>query len=343
MSFENLKILIAGGAGFIGSNLLEILLKNNAKVWVLDNLSTGSLSNIENFLSNSKFKFFKCDITEKLPKLPLFDFIINLAAMANTSDYEKNPLVSLNVNAIGNKNLLELAKISSAKYIFFSSSEVYGHQILQLEEAIPENSMSKLFLRKPRSSYFVGKIFGEELVYHYCKENSLENLIIRPFNIYGPKMDVKTNYGRVIPNFIKWGLTSKPLIVNGDGSQERSFCNIYDFISAISLILQKDSFRYNIINIGNPKPISIFELAKLVNLLTDNKAGIKFSEKYEFEPKYRTPNIDRISSWISWKPQICLEEGIINLIDYYNKEKSLRHSFSKSSKFKEPNTMEIKV
>lgn len=306
----NKNILVAGGAGFIGSHLTEALLKKGFEVYVIDNLITGSMENLEHLNRVPKLHVFHRDITKKLPDIPPCEVIFNLAAIANPNDYERDPLAVLWVNSLGNMNLLQLAKRWGSKYVFFSSSEVYGHHNSLNGDGLSEEQSSILYLNHKRSPYFVGKIFGEEIVRNTCEDEDLDYIIIRPFNIYGPRMDMKTNYGRVIPNFIKWALSNKPLIINGDGSQERSFCYINDFIDAVMGILSQKSYKYRIVNIGHPESIKILDLAHLINEILDNKAGFIFSDRYPFEPKYRRPNIYRVKNWIGWEPKTRIEEGI---------------------------------
>ena len=180
-----------------------------------------------------------------------------------------------------------------------------------------ENSESHLQLNQKRSPYFVGKVFGEEFVKHVCNAENINYLIIRPFNIYGPNMDRKTNYSRVIPNFISRALKKQPLEINGHGIQERSFCFIDDFIDAMISLLKHQFPPEKLINIGNPEPISILKLADMINEILSNPSKHIFTNRYEFEPQFRTPNIDRITNLISWRPKIKLEKGIRKTIESF--------------------------
>ncbi len=304
------RFLIAGGAGFIGSHLVEELLLRESEVCILDNFTSGSYQNISHLTISDSLSIYNLDIIEELPLLTDFDYVIHLASIANTSDYEKNPINALRVNAEGNLNLLEVAKNSNAKYIFFSSSEVYGHHKLSNGRDLSEETTFNLKTNGIRSPYFVGKLYGEELVANFCNINSLEYIVIRPFNIYGPRMDVKSKYGRVIPNFIKWAKKKKPLKIHGDGNQERSFCFVSDLIDCFLKIINYDQFSYNFVNIGNPEPINILKLAKLINKITNNPNGCIHVDRYPHEPDYRTPNIDRVKTWLNWFPKVSLEEGL---------------------------------
>lgn len=312
---ESRNYLIAGGAGFIGSHLVEKLLESKSNVFLLDNFSSGSIRNLEHLCQNKFLTIYEIDITKNLPNFKKLDVIINLATIANTVEYEKYPIETLEVNSIGNRNLLELAVKHEANYIFFSSSEIYGHHE---KYQINEETFSKLYLNQKRSPYFVGKIFGEELVNNFCKANSLDYLIVRPFNIYGPRMDVKTRYGRVIPNFINNALKNQQLVINGNGNQVRAFCYIDDFIECIMKILVLNSFNHNIVNIGNPEPTTILDLAKMINKIIGNQNGFIFRNRYPYEPNYRCPSIEKVKSWLNWMPKISLEKGLEKMISYHH-------------------------
>jgi len=310
------KYLVAGGAGFIGSHLVEALLREKAHVVVLDDFSSGCIHNLDHLRSHEGLKIVKCDITERIPNLGGFNDVFHLAAEANPTDYEKHPMNCLEVNSIGNWNLIRIARQSNARYIFFSSSEVYGHHDPLPSDGLSEDCSSHLILHRKRSPYFIGKVYGEELVKALCQHFTIPYLIIRPFNIYGPRMDRKTSYGRVIPNFLSWALHDEPLQINGDGTQERSFCHIDDFISCILRVIERPVWDHRILNIGNPEPIRIIDLARKILDITDSGSPYLHTQRYEYEPKYRTPNIDRAREWLGWKPTTCLEEGILSLLIY---------------------------
>lgn len=302
--------LIAGGAGFLGSHISENLINKGHEVTVIDNLLTGCKSNIEHLLDHENFSLVEEDIIQMTDMSFSPNVIINLAAIANPLDYEENPLMSLSVNSEGNLNLLKLALKNDSSYVFFSSSEIYGNHNPHPECGLKEIHKSNLLLGHKRSPYFIGKMYGEELVKNYCISREMNYLIVRPFNIYGPKMDRNTNYGRVIPNFIRRGLKGEPLLVNGAGNQERSFCHIDDFTECIYRFIKEKMWVHRVVNIGNPQPISVLDLAKKINSITNNSSGFKFQERFVHEPDYRKPNIDRVKGWLDWSPSIPLEKGI---------------------------------
>ncbi len=316
------RFLIAGGAGFIGSHLAKYFLsfQETEEVVIIDNFLTGTFENLSDITSDKRLKVLEGDITDESflnNIIDKTDAVFHLAAIANPTDYENHPIMSLLVNSRGNENLIRLAKRLNAKrYIFFSSSEIYGNY-----ENLPENGLNEeceghLMLNKVRSPYAVGKSFGEEMAIHYSKENNLKYIVVRPFNVFGPNMDLKTQYGRVIPNFIKWGLNNNSLVVNGDGSQVRSFVYITDFVEAVDALLTNNIADITV-NIGNHDPISILDLAKLIIKSTNTTAGYTFGEKYKYEPYVRIPDISLITKLTGWKPQVTLEEGLIKTIEWF--------------------------
>jgi nucleoside-diphosphate-sugar epimerase len=242
-----------------------------------------------------------------------------LAAIANPLDYETYPIETLSVNSNGSNNMIKIAENSKAKYVFFSSSEVYGNYDSLPRGSLSETSGSRIVLNQKRSPYVVGKCFGEEITINLCMNKGIEYLIIRPFNIYGPKMDLMTKYGRVIPNFCIWGLLGQPLKIHGDGTQIRSFCHIDDLINALNLLINSN-FKNNSINIGYPQPISILDLARLISEILEMEENYIFVERYEFEPFIRIPDINKIKSIIGWKPQIDLRTGLMRTIEWFKTE-----------------------
>ncbi len=319
-TFGYKRVLIAGGAGFLGSHFIKKLLrlKHVEKIVVLDNFSTGSLNNLAEVIDDPRLKIIETDISDTIPKLrEEFDFICHLAALANPVDYEKNPIATLTVNSDGAKNLIELARKNKADYLYFSSSEVYGvYDCIPYRGLSEEETVSRLILGKPRSPYAVGKCFGEELTRHLCGHYGIKYTIVRPFNVYGPNMDVNTNYGRVIPNFITWALKKEPLRINGDGTQIRTFCYIDDFIQAIILLIKEEP-RPLVINIGNQQQIRILDLAQLINQMLDNESvGYVSAERYQFEPLIRIPDLNLIKKLTGWEPATGLKKGLHHTINW---------------------------
>lgn len=296
------RFLVAGGAGFIGSHLVRRLLReaSTEEITVIDNFSTGDPANLAEVKDDPRITVLTVDITEPLHHHAKYDWVLHLAAIANPTDYEKSPLETFHVNSRGNEQLIRLAARAEARYAFFSSSEVYGYYRQIPRGGLREDTMSHLVLNQARSPYPVGKCFGEEITKYLADRYGVPYVIIRPFNVYGPDMDIKTNYGRVIPNFIRWALSAESLKVQGDGRQIRTFCHIDDFIEALMIVLQHPA-PPTVLNIGSPIPTPVLTLAKLVNRLTGNTAGIEFVEKYPYETFSRIPDIRRIRS-LGWRP-----------------------------------------
>ena len=328
MDFETLKVstriksvLVAGGAGFIGSHLVEHLLRQKSiqRVLVVDNFISGTIENLEGSRGDGKLEILEMDITD--PGVidgceGGFDLVLHLAAIANPKDYERKPVETLRVNSQGSENLVTIAERNMAKFIFFSSSEVYGDQEPALTGSLEDASWSRIILNQKRSPYVVGKCFGEEITKNLCLDKGMDHLIIRPFNIYGPKMDMMTNYGRVIPNFCIWGLNGDPMRIHGDGEQIRSFCYVDDFINALISLLNSGVVGKSI-NIGNPDPISIIELAGLISDILGVEENFGFVERYPYEPFCRVPDISLIKKLTGWEPEMDLRSGLESTVKWF--------------------------
>ena len=301
--------MVAGGAGFIGSHLVDFLLENGYEVTVVDNLITGSLKNLRGCIKHISFK--ECDIAD-FETDETYSMIFDLASIANPTDYVSCPQSVLNSASFGVKRLLDISKRCNSKFIYFSSSEVYGHH-LDTDTGFSEDTYCNIPLLTSRSPYYIAKLFGEQYVKTFCEGNNLQYLIVRPFNIYGTRMDLKSPYGRVITNFIKAALQNSPILINGDGNQVRAFCHIDDFLDGLFGYLAHEN-KENLVNIGNNEPISILNLAKLIVKLTKSSSTLTHVPAIDNEPRYRNPGIDRIFNSIGWVPKITLEKGLAELI-----------------------------
>lgn len=310
------KILITGGAGFIGSNLCQFLLKKNFKVFVIDNLITGSLTNIKSFLKNKKFNFIKKDITRfsfsSFFKKESFDIIFHLASPASPAQYKKYPLETIKVNTIGTIKLLEFMKFSKSKiFVFASSSEVYGDPLIHPQKETYWGNVNPIGWR---ACYDEAKRLGETICFTYFKKYNLDIRIARIFNTYGPNME--KNDGRVISNFIVQALSQKPITIYGDGKQTRSFCYIDDMVFGLFLIATKP-VKGKVINLGNNQEIEILYLANLIRKLTNSSSEIKFFPPLKDDPKKRQPDISQAKKLLDWQPKIKLEEGLKKTINYF--------------------------
>jgi len=316
------KILIAGGAGFIGSNLAKFLLDKNYQVWVLDNLLTSSLENIRHFFNHPAFRFIKEDLTTVdleavLNKLP-FDLIYHLASPASPKQYINYPLETLMVNSLGTLKLLNYAKKTKSKvFIYASSSEVYGDP---LEHPQKEDYWGNVNPIGQRSCYDEGKRFGEALCMAYFRKFHLDIRVARIFNTYGPNME--KDDGRVISNFIVQALQNKPLTIYGSGQQTRSFCYVSDLVEGLYSMGVK-SARGEVINLGNSQEEKIITIAQLIKKLTKSSSEIIFQPLPEDDPRRRKPDISKAIKLLGWQPKIPLEEGLKSTIKYFKQRFNL--------------------
>jgi len=302
------KILITGGAGFIGSHLCERLLNEGNEVICLDNFFTGSKDNIVHLMNNPYFEVIRHDIEE--PILIEVDEIYNLASPASPIHYQKDPVKTIRTNVMGAINVLELAKRTGAKVLQASTSEVYGDPEIHPQVEEYRGNVNCIGVR---ACYDEGKRCAETLFFDYYREYGIDIKVVRIFNTYGPKMTL--NDGRVISNFISQALQNRDITIYGDGSQTRSFCYISDLIDG--MIKMMNSSITGPINLGNPTEISILNLAKKIIELTDSKSKIIFKPLPEDDPKQRQPDIEKAKKYLNWKPSINLEEGLKKTIEYF--------------------------
>jgi len=311
---KNRKVLIAGGAGFIGSHLCEYYISRGDKVCCLDNLATGARANVEHLISSPLFSFVKTDVV-RLDEVSLegdFDMVFNLASPASPPDYFRLPVETLRVNSLGTENLLELARRCGAKFLFTSTSEVYGDPLIPVQNEEYWGNVNSI---GPRSVYDEGKRYGEAMVMAYFRKYGADTRIVRIFNTYGPRMRLKD--GRVIPNFIAQLLEGKPLTVYGDGKQTRSFCYVDDLVAGLVRIMEKD---YHLpVNLGNPGEFAILELAEIIQKIAGMKTEIEFLPPLEDDPRRRKPDISRAKELLGWLPSVPLEEGLRKTLAYFKK------------------------
>ncbi len=310
------KILIAGGAGFIGSHLCGYYLERGDEVWCLDNLITGSEENIAEYLNCKLFKFLKEDVicldTDKLPGN--FDCVFNLASPASPPDYFENPLETLRVNSLGTENLLKLTVRCNARFLFSSTSEVYGDPLNSVQNEEYWGNVNPI---GPRAVYDEAKRYGEAIIMAYHRKFLADTRIIRIFNTYGPRMRLKD--GRVVPNFIYQALTDRPLTVYGDGKQTRSFCYVDDLIAGIAGMMELKDYHLPV-NLGNPGEFTVLQLAEIIREILGRELKMEFLPALEDDPKRRKPDIARAKELLGWEPRIPLEEGLKKTIDYFAKK-----------------------
>ncbi|MBL7100685.1 MAG: SDR family oxidoreductase [Nanoarchaeota archaeon] len=308
-----MKILVTGGAGFIGSHLCEYLLKKDYDIVCIDNYFTGSKKNIQHLINNKKFEAIRHDIINPLFLDIKIDQIYNLACPASPIHYQTNKIRTIKACTVGVVNMLGIAKANNAKILQASTSEVYGDPEIHPQ---PENYLGNVNCIGPRSCYDSGKRVAESLMMAYHWQNNIDTRIVRIFNTYGPSMAM--NDGRVVSNLIVQALKNEPLTVYGDGSQTRSFCYVSDLVEAMYRVMNLENF-HEPINIGNPDEFTILELAEKIKKITGSKSEIIFKPLPKDDPTKRKPDISLAKKMINWKPEIKLEEGLKETIGYFKK------------------------
>ena len=303
------RILVTGGAGFIGSHLCEYLLNMDAEVLCLDNFFTGRKQNIQHLIPNPKFEVIRHDIIE--PILLEVDQIYNLACPASPVHYQHNPIKTVKTNVVGTLNVLGIAKRVGARVLQASTSEVYGDPLVHPQH---ENYWGNVNTIGIRSCYDEGKRVAETLFMDYHRAHKVDIRIARIFNTYGPKM--LPNDGRVISNFIVQTLAGKGITVYGDGSQTRSFCYVEDMVRGLVRLMNTEKIT-GPVNLGNPTENTIHEVAKMVQGLRPEPPNIIFKELPEDDPKRRKPDISLASSLLDWKPRVPLSHGLQTTFDYF--------------------------
>jgi len=305
-------ILITGGAGFLGSHLCDLLLDEGHRVLCVDNLITGTVSNISH-LRGENFRFIKQDVTEYLYLDEDIDFVLHFASPASPIDYLKLPIQTLKVGALGTHKTLGLAKEKKAKFFLASTSEVYGDPLVNPQKEDYWGNVNPIGVR---GVYDEAKRYAEAMTMAYHRYHGIDTRIVRIFNTYGPRM--RMDDGRVVPNFIKQALCGEPLTIFGDGSQTRSFCYVSDLIDGIYKLMLSDVNEP--VNIGNPNEMSVFEFAKEILEATAGSSEIVYKPLPEDDPKVRRPDITRATRLLGWEPRVSLKEGLANTIGWFRKE-----------------------
>jgi len=306
-----MRILVTGGAGFIGSHLCERLLADGHDVLCLDNFFTGRRGNIINLLDNHRFELIRHDVIE--PVLLEVDQIYNLACPASPIHYQYNPVKTVKTSVMGMINMLGLAKRVRARILQASTSEVYGDPLVHPQ---PEEYWGNVNPIGMRSCYDEGKRIAETLMMDYHRQNHVDTRIARIFNTYGPRM--LENDGRVVSNFIVQALRGEPLTLYGAGDQTRSFCYVDDLVEALIRLMNIDEV-HDPVNLGNPGEFTIRQLAEEVLKICGSDSGLTFRELPQDDPKQRKPDISRAQSLLQWQPTIPLHEGLQKTVGYFKK------------------------
>ncbi|GBD26575.1 UDP-glucose 4-epimerase [bacterium HR30] len=308
------RILITGGAGFIGSHLCDRLLADGHEVIAMDNFFTSHPRNIAHLVGHDRFRFVKHDVTEYIYIDGHLDAILHLASLPSPVDYLREPIKTLKVGALGTHKALGLARKHGAKFLLASTSEVYGDPQVHPQ---PETYWGNVNPIGPRGVYDESKRFAEAMTMAYHRYHGIDTRIVRIFNTYGPRM--RADDGRVVTNFIAQGLRGEPLTVYDDGSRTRSFCYVSDLVEGMVRLLESDIVEP--VNLGNPDEMTVLEFAKVVQRLTGGKSEIVFvtprDERTKDDPHIRQPDITRARTLLGWEPRVPLEEGLQYTIDYF--------------------------
>jgi dTDP-glucose 4,6-dehydratase len=305
-----MRVVITGGAGFVGSHLAEFMLSKGHQVICLDNLITGNITNIKPLMNNPDFRFLERNAAEYIDIPDEIDYVLHFASPASPADFSRFPIQILKAGGVGALNALGLAKAKQARFLLASSSEVYGDPSVSPQQ---EDYWGNVNPIGPRGVYDEAKRFAEALTMAYHRQHHIDSKIARIFNTYGPR--IRKDDGRVIPNFITQALNNEPLTVYGDGSQTRSFCYISDLIEGIYRLM--DSTVHEPVNLGNPQEITISELAETIIELAKSKSSIVNKPLPQDDPKTRRPDISRARDLLGWQPQVSLQEGLIKTITWY--------------------------
>jgi dTDP-glucose 4,6-dehydratase len=305
-----MRILVTGGAGFIGSHLCDYLLLKGHSVIALDNLLTGSTSNISHLAGRDDFRFIKHDVTEYIHIPGRVDFIFHLASPASPIDYLMYPIQTLKVGALGTHKALGLAKEKGAGLLLASTSEVYGDPLVHPQ---PETYWGNVNPVGPRGVYDEAKRFAEAIVFAYHRTHGVDTRIARIFNTYGPRN--RPDDGRVVPSFICQAIRGQDITVFGDGTQTRSFCYVSDTVRGLVALME--SGYTDPVNIGNPVEMTVLEFARHIIEVTGSTSRITHSELPVDDPKVRRPDISTAVKVMGWRPEVPLREGLMRTVDYF--------------------------
>jgi len=319
-----MRIFLTGAAGFLGSNLCDRLLAEGHEVIGMDNFVTGNRENLVHLVRNNNFTFIRHDVSETITVRGKLDAVLHFASPASPNPaspfgYPNLPIETLKAGSLGTFNTLDLALVNQARFLFASTSEVYGDP---LEHPQSESYWGHVNPVGPRSMYDEAKRFSEALIMAYFHSKGSDTRIVRIFNTYGPRM--RLDDGRVVPSFIQQALLGKPLTIYGDGHQTRSFCYVDDLVDGIYRLLLSD--EHLPINIGNPDETSILNFAEMINRLTGNTAGLDYlpDKRMESDPERRRPDISRARSLLSWEPKVDLEVGLIRTIASFKEKLGMK-------------------
>ncbi len=309
-----MRVVVTGGAGFLGSHLCEALVARGDAVYCVDNFLTSDPSNIDWLLSNPNFHFIQADVSEQISVPVRVDAIAHLASAASPPDYHRFPLETLAAGSRGTQNCLDLALLHGARFVLASTSEIYGDPLVHPQT---EDYWGNVSTIGPRSVYDESKRFAEALTAAYCRSRSVRGGILRIFNTFGPRM--RPSDGRVVSNFITQALNGDPITIYGDGLQTRSFCYVDDLVRGIVAML--DSEEFGPVNMGNPLERTIRDLAEAVISLTGSRSPVQYHDLPVDDPTRRRPDISRAGSLLGWHPAVDVEEGLRRTVAWFGRHR----------------------
>jgi len=305
--------VVTGGAGFLGSHLVDQLLARGHKVIIIDNLITGSTDNIAHLAGNPDLKFIRQDVTEFLFLAGPVDYVWHFASPASPIDYLELPIQTLKVGSLGTHKALGLAKAKGARFLLTSTSEIYGDPLLHPQ---PESYWGNVNTIGPRGCYDESKRFAEAMTMAYHREHHIDTRMVRIFNTYGPRM--RLHDGRVVPAFLGQALTNRPITIFGDGQQTRSFCFVSDLIEGIYRLMMSEGKDAHLpTNIGNPHELTMLQFAEEIIRATHSKSKLVHKPLPQDDPKQRRPDITRAQATLKWEPKVSLAEGLKSTISYF--------------------------
>ncbi len=305
-----MRVLITGGAGFIGSHLCDYFLARGDEVIAIDNFITGSPDNIAHLQDNPRFHFIRQDVTDYMRVEGYLDAVLHFASPASPVSYIAYPIQTLKVGALGTHKACGLARAKGARFLLASTSEVYGDPKISPQT---EDYWGNVNPIGPRGVYDEAKRYAEAMTLAYHRAHNLDTRIVRIFNTYGPRNALDD--GRVVPNFIGQALRGEPLTVHGDGSQTRSFCYVSDLVEGIARLLESSEVMP--VNVGNPNEMTILTFAEKINAMTGNKAGIVFRPRPVDDPGRRCPDISKAKRLLNWQPRVGIDQGLEKTIAYF--------------------------
>lgn len=311
-----MRILVAGGAGFIGSHLCDHLMAEGHEVVCLDNYLTGRRANIEHLLGAPRFRLLRCDLIEGVPDLGQVHRIYQLASPASPPGYREHPIETMRVNSEGTRHLLELAERDGARFLLASTSEVYGDP---LEHPQRETYLGNVSSTGPRSMYDEAKRYAEGMTMAFHRARGVDVRIARIFNTYGPRSD--PNDGRLVPNFVVQALSGEPLTVYGQGEQTRSLCYVSDLVSGLTGLMESERASGEVVNLGNPVEHTILEYAQVIRELAASSSPVIFTDyAVGDDPRRRRPDISKAHELLGWSPVVDLIDGLKLTIEYFQQE-----------------------